>query len=98
MARRTRFKSTWRDSGLTGIEWSLTLKYAAALSNAAWADAGTTLNVVEHDFQLICEKEMENQDVHLRLADPLNGACPVAVCLNRHENGLSPARCRRTCA
>ena len=59
MARRTRFKSTWRDSGLTGIEWSLILKYAAALSNAAWADAGTTLQVVKPGFQLIPEKEME---------------------------------------
>ena len=35
MARRTRFKSTRRVSKLTGIKWSLTLKYAAALSNAA---------------------------------------------------------------
>jgi hypothetical protein len=35
MARRTRFKSTWRVSGFTGIEWSVILKYAAALSNAA---------------------------------------------------------------
>jgi hypothetical protein len=35
IARRTRFKSTCRVSGFTGIELSLIPKYAAALSNAA---------------------------------------------------------------
>lgn len=55
MARRTFFKLTWRVSKSTGTEWSLILKYAAALLNAAWADAGTTLWAINQHFQRICE-------------------------------------------
>ena len=50
-----------------------------------------------YTFQCICEKKW-NKGVHFRLGDPLYGACPVAVRLNRHENGLGPAGCRRACA
>lgn len=66
MARRTRFKSTCRVSKLTGIEWSLTLKYAAALSNAAWADAGTTLWATNQHFQRVCEMELD-RSIHFGL-------------------------------
>lgn len=66
MARRTRFKSTWRVLKLTGIQWSLTLKYAAALSNVAWADAGTTLWATNQHFQRICEMKLD-RSIHFRL-------------------------------
>lgn len=66
MARRTRFGSTCRVSKSTGIEWSLILKYAAALSNAAWADAGTTLWATNQHFQRVCEMRLD-RSIHFRL-------------------------------
>ena len=46
MALFTLARSTWRVIGLTGIVCSLILRYAAPLSNAAWAEAGTILEGV----------------------------------------------------
>jgi len=44
MAFFTLARFTWRVTGSTGMVWSLILRYAAPLSNAAWADEGTILN------------------------------------------------------
>jgi len=38
-----RLTSACRVFSLTGITWSLILKYSQAFQNAAWADAGMTL-------------------------------------------------------
>lgn len=49
-------------------------------------------------FSTYMRERNGTKGVHFRLANPFYVTCPVAVRLNRHENGLSPARCRRTCA
>ena len=45
IARRMRLRSAWRVTGSTGILWHLILRYAAALSKAAWAVKGTMLSI-----------------------------------------------------
>lgn len=44
MALRTHFRFTWRVAGSTGTSWTLIPMYAAPLSNAACAVAGTILD------------------------------------------------------
>lgn len=44
MALRTHFRFTRRVAGSTGTSWTLTPMYAAPLSNAACAVAGTILD------------------------------------------------------
>lgn len=84
MARLTCLRSTRRVVGWTGITCTLILKYAAALSNAAWADIGITLGTVQPQNP---SEDIANNE-HFWLSDSFDCFGPIPIGLDCHNNGF----------